>query len=179
VLAKKLFLYHIIDEGVKNVGRQVRFFMTEKDELLFWEKVRGLDYSIFDNEGNTFTVEEASSSNKLSLYLALEDADIVKRGEFIEQIESEVIQFSRCRCWRENILEPGRIWAEFKYWNSQDELTTKSNKFTERYNVLAKWLKKTMKLSTDKSYYIGEHAYKLYQERQYIMQAGPKYIVEF
>ena len=147
------------------MGRQVRFFMAEKDELIFLERILEHGYLILDDKGNTLTVNDAHSSNNLSLFFTFSGAHIIKSGGFVEQIESEVIQFSRCRCWSKNILESGRIWAEFKYWNSEDKLTTKGNQFSEMYTILAKWLKKTMKLSADKEYYIGEQAYQLYKEK--------------
>jgi len=165
------------------MGKQVNFFMAEKDELLFLEKVEELGYIIYndDDERNRIQVDKNDiiCSNWLELYISFNGANIPKDGEFINQICSEIVQYSRCRSWVEGNLSPGRIWGEFKYWDSNDELATKSSEFNEMYNTLAKWLKKNMKLSTDKSFYIGEYAYQLYKEKQYVMREDPKYTVEF
>jgi len=161
------------------LGKQVRLFLTLEDELSILEKIAKSSELILDGMGNILTVNEASISKELSLFFSFNGAHIVKDNGYIEQIESEVIQYSRSCNWSENILEPGRIWAEFKYWNSQNELTGKSCKFIEMYNSLAKWLKKIMKISTDKGYYIGDNAYQLYKNEKYIMQDNQKYLVEF
>ena len=161
------------------MGKQVRFFITMEDELILLEKVLKDGYLILNDMGNIFNAQEAIVSNEFSLYFTFYNSNIIKIGEFIEQIESEVIQFSRCRKFNENTFEPSRIWAEFKYWNSQEELIQKSDNFIKMYNVLAKWLKNTMKISICKNYYIGAHAYQLYKDKRCILQDGSKYYVEF
>ena len=47
------------------------------------------------------------------------------------------------------------------------------------YDPLAKWIKKSMRKSVCKHYFIGEKAYLKYSQYGWKMKAGPKSVVEF
>jgi len=162
------------------MGKQTRFFITERDELLLFEKIAELGHSILDTKGNRLSTKDAIASEKSQLYFYLSCGSIIKsKSGFVDDYSSETIQFSRCGRRVKNTIEAGRIWAEIKYWKAQDEFVAKSPRFIEMYDYLAKWIKKNMRLSINKAFYISEEAYRLYKENSWVMLAPANEIVDF
>jgi len=161
------------------MGRQIRFFFDKEDELLFTDYIYENNFLVMDVKANILTKADMIASNDLSFYLTSTDSRIDKRGEFIDQITSEVIEYSREKIWNDGVLKSGRLWVELKYWNSSGEHIPKSNQLGQSYNTLKKWIIKNTRISTCKNYYIGKHAYNLYEQSGWKMSAGPKCFVEF
>ena len=161
------------------MGRQIRFFFDKEDELLFTDYIYENNFLVMDVKANILTKADMIASNDLSFYLTSADSRIDKRGEFIDQITSEVIVYSREKIWNDGMLKPGRLWVELKYWNSSEEHVPKNNQLGQSYNTLKKWIIKNTRISTCKNYYIGKYAYNLYEQSGWKMSAGPKYFAEF
>ena len=162
------------------MGKQVRFFMTNKDEVDFLKAIIQFNNSILDNKAFVLTVEEAKSSTNLSLFITAQNANISKDNNgFVDPIVAEVIQFSRYMLLEDKYLRNGRVWAEFKYYDDSKKLVNKSKEFKDTYNIYEKWIKKNFRLSKCKDYYIANDAYRAYKEDGIILMAGPKQIIEF
>lgn len=162
------------------MGKQLEFFMTKADELEFLNVILVNHFLIMDNRATIISINEAIDSNELSLFFTFENAKICKSNNgFLDVIISEAIQFSRSMNIDYCSIRSGRIWGEFKYYNSSNELTTKSMQMSDMYCTLAKWIKKNMKQSKCKNFYIGNAAYSFYKAEGYSMLAGPKHTVEF
>jgi hypothetical protein len=162
------------------MGKQIEFFMTCKDESEFLRKVSEYKGVFINDKGLQMTLEEVGVSNSLSLFIVLSDAYLYKSTSgFLDAIVSEAVQFSRGMRREECIIRSSRLWAEFKYYDSNKNLITKSKQFNDIFNIYVKLIKKNYRRSKCKNYYIGNEAYKLYKEYSYSMLAGPKHMVEF
>jgi len=161
------------------LSKQIEFFFSEEDEVLFTNYIYDNNYLTMDSKANVLTKADIVLSNELSFFITFDGSRIEKRNEFIDQITSEVIQYSRHNSWNNGILSCSRLWAEFKYWNSSKEYVAKSSQLNQTYNTLTKWIKKNTRVSICKHYYIGEQAYHLYNQNKLRMAAGPKNFIEF
>ncbi len=173
------------------MGRQIRFFMHGDDEIKFIELVEYFGDSISDRGGNPFDIsklngfllhkEEITDSSKLTiLFIIFPESKLVKRESgYINPVEADVIEFSRCDITDNNQIWEGRLWAEFKYYDENGTLKSKDKWFEQKFNKYRNWIKKNLRISVDKDYYIGEEAYKLYREKGYRMKAGPKVEIKF
>ena len=162
------------------MGKQVRFFMTNKDEVDFLKAIIQFNNSILDNKAFVLTVEGANSSPNLSLFITARNTNISKDNNgFVDPIVADVIQFSRCMLLEDKYLRNGRLWAEFKYYDDSKKLVNKNKGFKDTYNIYEKWIKKNFRLSKCKDYYIANDAYRAYKEDEIILMAGPKQIIEF
>ena len=162
------------------MGKQVRFFMSKKDENNFLEVVLKNESLILDKQAGSLTFEKAQSSEELSLFFSLPNANIKQDSNgYIDAIVAEVVQFSKSKEVEGGGLRNGRIWAEFKYYDNNRELITKNKQFSNMYKKLEKWIKNNFKLSKCNDYYIGSDAYEKYKEGKYVLMAGPRLVVEF
>jgi hypothetical protein len=160
------------------MGRQIEFFQSIEDEQEFLNVILSLGYKIADNEGNKLTIDDVITSSILSLYIYINDFSIVKRNGYIEQIESEVIQYS-IGAKNDKDLHNSRLWMQQNFFNSNGQITYKSEAFTDMFNILSKSIKKQYTLSNCNHFYIGRIAYKLYIEKGISMWAGPNHLVRF
>jgi hypothetical protein len=160
------------------MSRQISFFFSPKDEELFIKYLRENDIVFLDKRANEFDKEHLLSSDELSFYLTFSGANIEKSDEFVEQISSEIIKYSRCKTSKRSI-EPGRLWLKLKYWNSENELVEKNQEINHIYSKLVKWIKKNSKISICKYYYIGTNAFNLYSQHNAKMETGPGVFIEF
>jgi len=170
------------------MGKQIRFFMHGNDELKFLEIMEEQGDSIVDDKANPIeinklkqffrnTVEEVELTQ---FFMIFPESKLIRdENGFIEPIESDVIEFSRCSIESENMVWAGRIWAEFNYYDNNDAMVKKDKWFEQKFNKYRNWIKKNLRISVDKGYYIGEEAYKLYKEKGYRMKAGPKVEIKF
>jgi len=180
MLDGKFYSYHIIKiGGVIVLGEHIEFFFDVKDETIFTNYIYHNNYVIMDDKANILSEKDIISSNEMSVFIAFSGSRIEKREIFIDQITSEVIQYSRCMNWSDSVLNCGRLWVTYKYWNVLKENITKSNQLNQTYNNLTKWIKKNTRVSVCKHYYIGEQAYNLYSNNKWRMAAGPKSFIEF
>lgn len=150
------------------MGRQVNFYMTEKDEEEFVAFVRSTgDVCILPYRLPTESLEclenlpEPGTPFWLSLYLWNRDLSPEPRLYYIEKqkhwyfddFASEVIEFSRCY-WHQGRLGRGRIWAEMTGWdeNEPDKTFRKSDAFQKWYSRLARWIKRKGKRDKNGDY---------------------------
>lgn len=169
------------------MGRQIGFFFDRKDEEAFIDHALENGCLILDTRGSILhkpMIVGSDVKKNSQVLITMEGLNVEKyseESEYVCSITSEVIEFSRCQSWYEKTLSDGRIWAEFKHWNSEGRLEKKSDRLDKLYKLLVKWIKNNARLSVDKEYYIGEHAYKLYSEADWTMSAASNTIrpVEF
>lgn len=162
------------------MGKQIEFFMTKLDELEFLKMVVENGYLIMDDKASVIEIDEVIESSTLSSIITFKNSKICKsENDFLDVIESEVIEFSRSLNRSDNSMLSGRIWGEFKYYNSSQELIAKSKQMNDMYNILVKWIKKNMRQSKCKNFFAGSDAYRFYKINGYKMLAGPKHIIEF
>jgi hypothetical protein len=170
-----------------NMGRQIRFFFDKEDEIVFLNHVYEKNYSILDTKATILGKTDAIESEELQFKIADNSSTIViKDNGYVDDFKSDVIVYSRCKVWKDGDLAQGRIWAEFRYWISSDEIAVKSDEFTKMYNGLARWIKKNSRISINKAWYIGAHAYEQYLQGTLKMDSGSKdritdipYYIEF
>lgn len=162
------------------MGRQTRFFMSKRDEAEFMVLVKDRNDVILDRTGCELTVKEIVDSNERKIFITLpQSGAIIKNSSgYINPTFSEVVEFIRCRREDDKHIENGRIWAEFRYYDSNGELVGKSKQFEDMYNYYSKWIRKHYKLNRDKDFYIAGDAYRRYKEEGYVMKSGV-YVAEF
>lgn len=161
------------------MGRQVNFYMTEIDERVFLQEIIKNNQIILDEKGKILSLEEAIQPSNYQLWIADKSGDLqFSTGGFINSSFSEAIEYSRCEKVNDYALDHGRIWAEFRYYDDNANIVKKSLEFEKLYQTYAKWLKKNMKLSTNKSFYIGKDAYEQYK-KGLKMKSTPVSFTEF
>ncbi len=161
------------------MGKQIRFFMAKEDELEFYDLVLSSNDFFIDDKQNILDKEALFNSNEITLYIAQPNSNIIKdENGYINIIRSEVIEYSRC-LFRNSNLDYGRLWAEFKFYDSEGELVQKEKWFNDKFSSYRKWIKKNYRVSKSKDFYIGEQAYKLYLTKELEMMATPLIKVEF
>lgn len=173
------------------MGKQVCFFMTHKDEVLFFEFIKEMKDSIFDYYGNAlgieqlskpliYTGEEDDADQIVLFYLTIPNAAIeFRKSGGVEQLTSEVIQVSRSAFRNNNQLWNGRIWYEDKYYDDQGRRIKKADWLNKKYNEYQRWIRKNLKPNKDNDFYIGENAYELYKMQGFKMMNAPNVAIEF
>jgi hypothetical protein len=161
------------------MGRQTNFYFTSKDDAGFLDFIEQNGMIIYSYEAKILTRAEADSYDESELFLSFHNAEIFMRVTSIEQLSSEVIQYSRSICKEGKRLWTGRIWSELRKYDDKWKKVEKNPELTAFYNVLSKWIKKESKISVCKSFYIGKDAYERYKNDNWIMVSGPKTTVEF
>lgn len=141
------------------MGRQVNFYMMESDEQEFLRFVRSdrevciSMTAVPSSEPVPFTVlPDRRTPGWFALFLWDVTNSPPPKLEYIreqnhyvvDEYVSEVIEFHRSTM-HEDCLVRGRIWAQIKYWdleNDPPEIVTKSEHFQKWYNRLANWIKR-------------------------------------
>lgn len=160
------------------MGKQIEFFIAKQDEieLLRYFEEKSVFYS---KKKDLLTIEGVVESNELTVYICCPQSKIiVKDNGFIDAIESDVIHYSRGFKHKENVIEVSRIWAEFKYYDGNQNIIQKEEWFEQFFEQQRKYIKKSFKISKCKRYYIGKEAYKFYKDEGFSLKAGPKQLVE-
>lgn len=161
--------------------------MLNRDEEKFLEYVKESGDQISDNKSNPIEIdkfgriiEKIDQPSITQLFITSPESKIINdENGFIDQILSDVIVFRRCLINEEKMVWEGRIWAEFKYYDDNEEMIKKEKLFEQKFNKYRSWIKKNFRISLDKSSYIGEEAYTLYKEKGYRMMGGPKVELDF
>lgn len=173
------------------MGRQTRFFMVGKDEVKFFEIIGEFGDLTVDDRANPINLnkvrefpvytDERIDPPPITQFFVIPPELNVRKTEngFIDQISSDVIEFSRCSITDKNIVWEGRIWAEFRYYDENDQLVKKEKWFEQKFNKYSRWIKKNLRISIDKDSYIGEEAYRLYKEKGYRMMNSPNVEIKF
>jgi hypothetical protein len=152
-----------------DMGKQVGFFMTLDDELMF--------ISATQNEFGPFVIVANSSRSEreiigelkpvdaftanLSLVRADDLHDIVSthvaaQNLFcVDLLNSKAVQFNRCKAMN-GWLAPGRLWFEEKLDGGK-----KSSDFRLWANKLLSWFSKNWPSTDDGLYFIGPEAKKM------------------
>ena len=148
------------------MGRQLYFFMSKEDELKFLKYIIQKNYIVFSRYNLLLKEEEANNSDEVIYSLSFDGANIIK-NEYsqINRSDSEVVEFYRCSTKIEKSLVVGRIWMAPTRLIG-DNFVEKSSKLKDLYNLLARYIKRNMKISVDKHYYIAENAYNMYRKNE-------------
>jgi len=161
------------------MGNQVRFFMTEEDEIIFFKQFEEMQKNILNANGRFLTIEEVLNSKDKLFFIASKESNIIiKSNGYIDTLKSDTIEYTRCIA-KENTLMYGRVWTEFKYYNEDGNCIMKDKKLKEDFNILKKWITKNLKISKCRYFHIGDDAYKNYKEYGWNMMATPVTNVEF
>ncbi len=162
------------------MGKQIRYFMLNEDQVKLVDFVKELSDMIVDNKGIALAVEHIYVSNRSSFYILSQQSKVAYSDNgFIEAFSSDVIQLSKNMIRRQNQVEYGRLWVELKYYDSLGNIVTKDKWLSDKYNMYKKWIIKNCRISKEKDFYIGEATYKLYKSGEYKMMATPVTEVEF
>lgn len=157
--------------------------MVESDEEEFVRFVfESNDYliSLKDQNLTLETILHSTYQDLSMYYIASPNSCINKfNNGFVDHYTSDVIEFSRSRLEQDHTTFYWRLWAEFKYFDEKGEVISKDKWFSNKFETYRKWIKKNYRISKDKNYYIGEHAYELYTEGKLIPISSPTYIIEF
>lgn len=165
------------------MGKQIRFFMDENDEMEFVNYIYSNgDVLIIDKvgvDGNIQIIKDPIELECYNYYLYSPGMRIcIRESGFISETFSEVIEFRRAER-KGNIMYYGRLWMEMKYWDENSNLVSKSPQLEKKYNLYKRYITKNYKLSQDKDFYIGPHAYDLYLKGEIKTMAGPVVEVKF
>ena len=155
------------------MGRQVRFIMDEEDERTFLDFVKTtgdvivLPSSSPQAEYSALTELPGFSSEQFDFFLWLFNRSVSSRlvteyvpqqGYFvIDRQESSVVEFSRTII-DQGVIRSGRLWAEFKYLDSEGNWAFTEPEFKKWYEVLAKWIRKHYTREIDLDLYVSPGA---------------------
>jgi|WetSurMetagenome_2_1015567.scaffolds.fasta_scaffold465868_2 hypothetical protein len=163
------------------MGRQIRFFFTEKDEEDFLQAIFEHGDFIIDSKGRQMTKHEIFKENPAKIYIKPTQAVVIMRESgYVEAFESNIIDYRRSRIQSNDPkkFQVGRLWIELIGYASNGSTFRKDKWIEDEYNYYKKWILKHCKISKNKDYYIGSTAYLLYKDKQYEM-LDLDYLVEF
>lgn len=161
------------------MGRQIRFFTMNNDEDYFIQTIFNSSDKIVDSKGNSMTLGEIKLC-RLNLYIISPNSKIFyTKNNFINSINSDVIEYARNTVNIKKQVEYGRLWLETKYYDTYGNAVTKEKWLSAKFSKYKKWIVKNYRLSKDKDFYISEEAYKLYKSGEYKMMATPVTEVHF
>lgn len=170
------------------MGNQIGFFCINEDEMEFIEHITNQGGLLVDSKNQEinsellkktpiYTSKGLNPAPMLKFYIVFDKSKIsVSETGFIEPLYSDVIEFSRSTISFKNneyYVDPGRIWAEFTYYDRNGKLVKKEKFLKEKYNHYKTWIRGNFKLNKDKDYFIGSETYRLYKENGYRMKSGP------
>lgn len=161
------------------MGGQIRFFMTELDEIKFLHNVIGCNDIIIDNKGINVNFPDNNELPMIVYIAGPESQVIIDQNGFLDLIRSEVIEFSTCIIREKNELYYGRLWAKFEYFNNDGEMLKKTKQFEDKFVYYKKLIVKGSILSKDKKFYISHKAYQLYLDKSLKMMTTPALECEF
>lgn len=153
--------------------------MDSKDEEVFIDFVTKQNDIFINTRNQPIDSIEISASDDLSFYIATSQSKInLSKNGFVDSITSDVIQFSR-GFKKEQQLTHGRLWYEPKYYNAEQVLVSKEKWLQEKFMQYRQWIKKKIRESKCKDFYIGEGAYQQYKNNELQMMSTPNMSVQF
>ncbi len=163
------------------MGKQIRFFMTQEDEKSFLDLVLRRQELLVRPKLQKGKIDICSlyCENESKLFITSNHANIVAQTDFIDFIDSDVIEFSRSEIKNDYQMNYGRLWVELQYWDKQGQLITKEKWLSDSFEFYRRWIKRKYRPSKDRDFYIANEAYELYREGKLKMMATPKLAVEF
>lgn len=170
-------------EGGKSMGKQIRFFMGPEDEKRFLGLVLAQQDLIIKPRIRNCEVDpwrENPEQPDHIIYIVSRDSRIVTRGlGFIDDLQSDVLEFSRCVMRDDRHMDYGRIWFEMRYWDEHTNLVQKDKWLSDRFEFYRRWIRKEYRHSNGLDFFVGDQAYEMYREGRVQMMAGPLLAVEF
>lgn len=174
------------------MGKQIRFIILNEEEINFIHFVQNIA-KLVDEKNNCLNENEFEKPaiykkepfnipTLLQAYILNPDANLyIEENGFIDELKSDVVKYSRSimDIKSDKIVNPGRIWAEFRYYDECYQLISKAKPFNDLFESCRKWVKKHLLISNDKNYYIGKKTLVYCKENGYKIMASPKYEVIF
>ena len=163
------------------MGRQIEFLMDPADEEVFIGYARGTgDVMVVPHRlkdlkhlGISDLPDPVTENFNYALHLfnrSISDRLITRYVEeqncyMVDDSVSSIVEFSRTI--REGkTIRPGRLYAEFKYVDSEGKWAPKEPEFQKWYETLARWIRKNYSRDIDPHYYFGPGALKLVKSRE-------------
>lgn len=164
------------------MGRQVRFYMTEIDEIAFVEDIKAKLNAVIvptffkTEQPPEFQVlptitENDDSFDMLAIYNRsicpkLKARLISKTGEHsLDEDESEVIEFSRSTIYADGTLSVGRLWYEPKTLGGK----SKRKEFVTWAEAVFRYIKTNFHYNKERLNYIGPDALQKLGEGQLVL----------
>jgi hypothetical protein len=176
------------------MGKQIRFFMLGEDEVEFFEQIRSINDILLNNKLESMNIDELIKEAKIilserklpiirQLFISSPDSKIIKKdSERLDSSVSDVVEFSLTKIIKVDSvcqIQPGRIWAEFRYFNQDEQIVRKEKWFEKRFEQYRRWIKKNSKIDKYKAYYIFPYAYELYLEGKHRFMLTPNLQADF
>jgi len=139
------------------MGKQIRFFMDESDEMEFYKYITGLGGQLITQNLVEVDCDSLQENRQRKVFIRFQNSQVIA-GESgrLDMLNSDVIEFVRCMK-HENSLNYGRLWMSTREGN------LKVKWFNEKYILLSKWIRNTSKISEHKDFYITSGAFNLYR----------------
>ena len=147
--------------GNRDVEEFVQFVLKNKDVIMIADGQKSEEECIVDTLPEDRYTSVYFWNKSISPFPTFEY--IEKRKCFlIDQIVSEVVQFSRMKSLNPSLLDEGRIWIGTAYVEN-DAWVSKSKRFILWYESLARWIKKQSVGKRD-FYYVMKEAASWFRE---------------
>lgn len=178
----------IIALGCEAMGRQIRFYMTEADEVGFLDFLRSTGDIVIFPGAILLTRDErldsfpARGPGRLSFQVSLYNRNVPgdlyidpleeREGYRLDRASSSVIEFDSTSQHEDTkVMREGRLWAEFWRLRLADpDFVRKPSQFEQWYEQVAKWIRKNYK-RVDWNLFAGPGALNLHE-------AGWKFDIE-
>ncbi|SDP28677.1 hypothetical protein SAMN04487897_1656 [Paenibacillus sp. yr247] len=139
------------------MGKQIRFFMSNADELEFCKAVSTLEGQLVTEDFFEINSGFLTENQPRKVYIKFPTSQIiVGNSGRIDVLSSGVIEFVTCISLADS-MNYGRLWIQ------TNESNTKEKWLSAKYNNSSKWIRKTYKINIDKDFYIADDAFKLYE----------------
>jgi hypothetical protein len=173
----KLFLYHTINLGENTMGKQIQFFMTDKDFFYFVKYVLDCGDVFVDFHLTVHDTTDKFIFKESQLWIWNNELKmVVDDDNTLQTSSSELIEFSLGRIkTAEKKVFASRLYIDM-YYLEGDKFLKKSDKLDSLFRNYKKFIMSNFKKSIDKKtpLYIGPDAYKLNKNGWKMMQ-GPLY----
>lgn len=157
------------------MGKQTRFFFTKEEDTII-KNLISLGCVVMDKKGMTISDIDITQISQLTISYA--GAEVSKREEFIDTILSEVITLTRTKMF-DNIISPGRVWYENKFFNNEGKSCNKSKEIEIIYKKCVELIKLNSSMSKCKDYYISDGVKQQVVSEGFVLQASLITNVEF
>jgi len=99
------------------MGKQIRFFMDESDEMEFYKYITGLGGQLITQNLVEVDCDSLQENRQRKVFIRFQNSQVIA-GESgrLDMLNSDVIEFVRCMK-HENFLNYGRLWMSTREGN--------------------------------------------------------------
>ncbi len=162
------------------MATQLQIFMEREDELSFLRFLERFVFEVYPRrvppDWTTFKAGE-DSFEKLpeeDVYLVASDigpalVDKMKRGKDkgqwrINEVQSPVIFWERCKRNDDGELVAGQLWGELEITQQSGRRDAAPEKFRMRFMEIDQWIKKTFRKTHPKGFWVGPKTARLVKQ---------------